>query len=121
TEMALASGIGVFLNGAILEGLKHDKRVDPTLTTTQLLFGESSGRLLISVSIDDVDDVQAKASDEGVICTPMIVGTLPRNSEIKYIEYWHPGGTLQEKTSFRLARLRDAHEGWLPTYMSAVD
>ncbi|MEO1304244.1 MAG: phosphoribosylformylglycinamidine synthase subunit PurL [Pseudomonadota bacterium] len=120
-EMALASDIGIFLNQAILKGLKHDGLVDGSMTEQELLFGESGGRFLLAVSSRHEGQVEALARERNVRSISMIAGTFPVSHDDKQIEVWHPNDSTVETTTFSLSRLRDAHEGWLPSYMSKID
>jgi hypothetical protein len=119
--MALASGIGIFLNQAILKGLKHDGLVTDSMTEAELMFGESSGRLILSVADKHVDMIQSQARDKQILSIPMVVGTLPAPFDEQQIEIWHSNDRESEKTRLPLSRLREAHEGWLPAYMSKVE
>jgi len=119
--MALASGVSVFLNQAILKGLKHDGDVDQNLTALALLFGESSGRFIISLPEASRGQVENAARSAGVSHADMIVGTLPASAQTHDLQIWRPTGEAPELVSILLSRLREAHEGWLPTYMNKVD
>ncbi len=93
-EMAIASGIGATV----------DRLADqPALP---VLFGEDQGRYLMTIAADKVDAVVGRARDAG-ISAPRIGTT---------------GGTdliLGGVVSISVAKLREAHENWFPTFMQA--
>ncbi|MEQ8700816.1 MAG: AIR synthase related protein, partial [Bauldia litoralis] len=93
-EMAIASGIG-----ATVKQLADQ----PALP---VLFGEDQGRYLMTIAADKVDAVVGRARDAG-ISAPRIGTT---------------GGTdliLGGVVSISVAKLREAHENWFPTFMQA--
>ncbi|MEP2118314.1 phosphoribosylformylglycinamidine synthase subunit PurL [Bauldia litoralis] len=93
-EMAIASGIG-----ATVDRLADE----PALP---VLFGEDQGRYLMTIAADKVDAVVDRARDAG-ISAPRIGTT---------------GGTdliLGGVVSISVAKLREAHENWFPTFMQA--
>ncbi|SDB41639.1 phosphoribosylformylglycinamidine synthase subunit II [Bauldia litoralis] len=93
-EMAIASGIGATV----------DQLADqPALP---VLFGEDQGRYLMTIAADKVDAVVDRARDAGVLAPR--IGTT--------------GGTdliLGGVVSISVAKLREAHENWFPTFMQA--
>ena len=89
-EMALAGNIGATIAG---EGLTHAH-----------LFGEDQARYVVVVPDAAVLELLAQADAVGVPCAR--IGTTG-------------GDTLRlGEAAVPLAALRQAHEGWLPTYMS---
>jgi phosphoribosylformylglycinamidine synthase len=70
------------------------------------LFGEDQGRYLIATG--HPDDVLARAKETGV---PAVVIGRTGGSAL----------TLAGSGTISLAELRNAHEGWLPSYMAAPD
>ncbi len=102
TEMAMVAGSGVIFDATVKEGLNNQA----------WLFGEDSGRTLLAIDTDILADLVEKAAAADV--TLDIVGEfhdVDAHDEIVFGTY---GGAS-------LARLLEAHEGWLPTYMSKVD
>ncbi len=92
-EMALAGGIGVEL--APYEGV---------LPPHAVLFGEDQARYLIAT--DRPEDIAERAQQAGIPCR-----------EIATV-----GGetiSLPDEDSVALTRLRNLHEGWLPSYMTS--
>jgi phosphoribosylformylglycinamidine synthase len=93
-EMAMASGIGATVN------LPDD------VSPLPVLFGEDQGRYLISTLPENRDAVMARAEESG-IHAPWIGNT---------------GGTgliLGGVVSISVAKLKEAHENWFPTFMGA--
>ncbi len=93
-EMAMASGIGATVN------LPDD------VSPLPVLFGEDQGRYLISTLPENRDAVMARAEESG-ISAPWIGNT---------------GGTgliLGGVVSISVAKLKEAHENWFPTFMGA--
>ena len=92
-EMALAGGIGAYLTG--FDG-----------ASPRVLFGEDQGRYVLAVRPDVAATVQEKAKAAGV---PVSVLGETRGTALS-----GRGGDIVS-----LKRLREANEGWLPTYMAA--
>jgi len=99
TEMALASGVGVEIYG-------------PESGHAGYLFGEDQNRFVIAVDAADEEATHQKLKDLGLPYTQ--VGKFKGDT----IEFTLVGSEAQ---SISLATLREAHEGWLPTYMNSVD
>ncbi|MEM6947609.1 MAG: phosphoribosylformylglycinamidine synthase subunit PurL [Pseudomonadota bacterium] len=101
-EMALAADVGVVFCGDRMAGPPRD-----VLT----LFGEGQARFLIAASNDQIAAwdargfLPARLGEFGGDAVSMEVGLSPD----------------LRAHSVPLARLRAAHEGWLPTYMAGVD
>ena len=96
TELCLASGIGA----------------DLTFPTSGSLLGyfvEHQGSYMIAVSPDKLSSVQDRAQSAGIYAG--------KQGELKGDAIILNGDAI----NLPLARLREAHEGWLPTYMSKVD
>jgi phosphoribosylformylglycinamidine synthase len=91
-EMALASGIGATL-----------EKLPESLPAHAYLFGEDQGRYLLAVSTDRRDAVLQRAREAGI---PAHQIGVTGGSEI-----------LVAGTRIALAALREAHEGWFPSYM----
>jgi phosphoribosylformylglycinamidine synthase len=94
-EMALASGLGAGIDGA------------PGRSPAAVFFGEDQGRYLVTVRDADVDTVLHEAGLLGVR-TPII---------------GHTGGddvVLGNAVPVPLSALRDAYEGWFPSYMAGA-
>ncbi|KCZ51569.1 phosphoribosylformylglycinamidine synthase subunit PurL [Hyphomonas pacifica] len=98
-EMALASGVGVEIYG-------------PKAGQLGYLFGEDQNRFVIAVDAADEEATHQKLKDLGLPYTQ--VGKFKGDA----IEFTLVGSEAQ---SISLATLREAHEGWLPTYMDSVD
>jgi len=95
SEMALASGVGVRLTE------------DSGLPIHAALFGEDQARYLLAVPYEAVAQIAHDAGAAGVV--------LARIGQA--------GGSdiaIEGILSLPLARLREAHEGWLPAYMSGA-
>ncbi|KCZ57141.1 phosphoribosylglycinamide synthetase [Hyphomonas beringensis] len=99
TEMALASGVGVEIYG-------------PDSGHAGYLFGEDQNRFVIAVDAADEEVTHQKLKDLGLPYT--YIGKFKGD----VIEFALVGA---ERQSISLAKLREAHEGWLPTYMNSVD
>ena len=93
-EMALAGDIGAELT------------LPAGIDTTAFLFGEDQARYVIAAPAAEAEAVMNEAKAAG----------------IPAINIGETGGdalTLAGCAPISLAALRDAHEGWLPTYMAA--
>lgn len=99
-EIALACGSGVKFT---LQG---------ALAGPQELFGEDQARYLVAMPRDVLDALGARAAEAGIACLAFA------NIEGEAISAITSDGHAHE---LALARLRDAHEGWLPAYMNTVD
>jgi phosphoribosylformylglycinamidine synthase II len=93
-EMALAGKIGAVLPECPLPVPAH-----------AYLFGEDQGRYLLAVEPDAVADLLYSASAQGIDAA--VIGVTGADSL-----------TLPGDEIVALADLRNAHEGWLPTYMA---
>ena len=92
-EMALASGVGVTLT------------LDSGLAIPAELFGEDQARYLLAVPAAVVAQIAHDAGAAGVIVSDL----------------GHAGGgdvAVTDVLKVSLAELRQAHEGWMPAYMS---
>ena len=93
-EMALASGVGVFVRGTT------------TVDKLQHYFGESQGNYLVAMSNESSGKFDYQ---EDVITWRMGIFSNEKHVSLG------SGGRLP------LSKLRAAHEGWLPDYMGEVD
>jgi phosphoribosylformylglycinamidine synthase len=94
-EMALASGVGMSLV------------CDSGLAIHAELFGEDQGRYLIAAQDAHVDQIEHDAAKAGVLVRDIGVA----------------GGRaveIEDVLSVGLDELRQAHEGWMPAYMSGL-
>ncbi|MEM9053946.1 MAG: AIR synthase-related protein, partial [Pseudomonadota bacterium] len=127
-EMALASGVGVWVDAFCLPN------------EFAYLFGEQSGRFLISASQQQIDawrdvplvqdffeeevsvmSAETEASSEQVIFWPNDIGGFFKNNDEEISVVIQAIPPEPRETKLPLSRLREAHEGWLPTYMNKVD
>jgi phosphoribosylformylglycinamidine synthase len=104
TEAAMASGVGAQLNWNVQD-----------LTTVEFLFNERQSEYVLAVSPEHLDSVLKRAGPHpsGIPRAP-VLGSFSGDKIA-----WDDSGSV--KGSISLSRLREAHEGWLPTYMNAVD
>jgi phosphoribosylformylglycinamidine synthase II len=117
-EMALASGVGLKIDESGWQGI-----VEPqTIPETRLgyFMGEDTGRYLLALS-------PQKAS----VFIEIATGTSGIEfHEVGFLSNTHRGPAriysdqvieIHHHERIPLARLREAHEGWLPNYMSSVE
>lgn len=93
-EMAMASGIGVTIDA-----------LPPGMPAHAFLFGEDQARYVLAVPQDQLADIREDALSAGVPFAQ--IGTI--------------GGAdivISGEVPVSVATLRNAHEGWLPAYMS---
>lgn len=110
-EMALASGVGVSLSVDVHEPYLSVARAD--------LFAEGSARYLLAVPRTCSQRVEQSADQNGV--RNQFIGTFQRvDSEQSVMLVREIGRPESIESDLPLARLREAHEGWLPGYMSGV-
>ena len=104
-EMALASNLGFVIDPTVQEGLNN-------LTW---LFGEDSGRCLITVPNDSEGQLLADmiAKMAGADIEFSVVGQFVLERELTHT-------VLGLYADFPLSKLRQAHEGWLPGYMNDI-
>jgi phosphoribosylformylglycinamidine synthase len=95
-EMALASDVGVALG---YQGEASD---------VAFLFGEDQGRYLIAVSAANMPAIEQRAAAAGA---PFLIVGETGGREVSYL------GASGQRERVSLADLRQAHEGWLPSYM----
>ncbi len=100
TEMGLASGLGA-------------KIFAPADTTTAYLFGEDHDRYIVAVSPSQEEALRTELTQSGLPVTQ--VGVFTGDGIVFKIV----GAASEQRLP--LASLREAHEGWLPTYMNSVD
>jgi len=111
-EMALASGVGF--------GLDIDNsNPNSSSSVSALLFGEGVGRFVAAVSEKQHQEISKLGTEQGVFVSGAgsASGWIDNSAAIQ-IGDDRSGKNL---VTFPLARLREAHEGWLPSYMSKVD
>ena len=99
TEMALAAGMGVEIYA-------------PAERTSAFLFGENHDRYVVAVSADQEEAFRKAIGEAGLSLTQ--VGKFGGDA----IGFKVVGAAEQ---SLSVAALREAHEGWLPSYMNSVD
>jgi phosphoribosylformylglycinamidine synthase len=92
-EMALASGVGL-----VLDVVEEDRAVE-------FLFGEDQARYLIAAA--QPNEIIARARSAGVPIVP--VGRAGG-----------PDFAVEWLFRLSLGQLREAHEGWMPTYMNSL-
>ncbi|MEL7545546.1 MAG: phosphoribosylformylglycinamidine synthase subunit PurL [Pseudomonadota bacterium] len=105
-EMALASGEHVHLMGGSENAL-------------QFCFGESQGIMLCAVSTEKMHQIWDLATAENL--SAMHVGEFSTEAFEEGPGVFITFEDLEKGNIIPLSRLREAHEGWLPNYMSAVD
>jgi phosphoribosylformylglycinamidine synthase len=93
-EMAMASGLGAQLDAAPEDVAAH-----------AYWFGEDQARYLVTVPAAQADALLAKAREASVLAAQ--IGTVSGDAV-----------TIAGERAVPLARLRDAFENWLPTYMA---
>jgi phosphoribosylformylglycinamidine synthase len=93
-EMAMASGLGAQLDAAPEDVAAH-----------AYWFGEDQARYLVTVPAAQAEAVLAKARDASVLAAQ--IGTVGGDAV-----------AIAGERAVPLARLRDAFENWLPTYMA---
>ncbi|MEO0467364.1 MAG: AIR synthase-related protein, partial [Pseudomonadota bacterium] len=120
TEMAMASGVGVVLYWEMMYGGSyHTPANDKPFEFTEILpclFGEDNGRILVSVPQTVIEDNFGEFANLVVDLDTRVdaVGGFISDRNFEVVEATNTHSTP-------LSRLREAHEGWLPTYMNAVD
>jgi phosphoribosylformylglycinamidine synthase len=93
-EMALASGVGL-----VLDVVEEDR-------AAEFLFGEDQGRYLIAAA------------------QPNAIVALARSAAVPIVSVGRTGGpdfAIEGLFRLSLGQLREAHEGWMPTYMNSLD
>jgi phosphoribosylformylglycinamidine synthase len=93
-EMAMAGGIGAAITGVAEELPLH-----------AFLFGEDQGRYVLAVTADQAPDILYEAKALGV--PAMVLGLTGGDSLI-----------LPDEEAISVAKLKAAHESWLPDYMA---
>ncbi|MEL7033747.1 MAG: AIR synthase-related protein, partial [Pseudomonadota bacterium] len=111
-ELALGSGIGVTIDAYNMTHNNQENFVLP-YKPAQLLNDETPGRFLIAASRDAYSKMNI--GKDGYFPAQAVVGTMGGDT----VRFTLTEGELVSETP--LSRLREAHEGWLPTYMAAVD
>jgi phosphoribosylformylglycinamidine synthase len=96
-EMAVASGIGATIDALPGSGPAH-----------AVLFGEDQARYVLAVPAQAAEAVLAEIQAAGVPAA--IIGSTGGDAL-----------TLPGEEPISVARLRDAHESWLPNYMTGPD
>ncbi|WP_342360668.1 phosphoribosylformylglycinamidine synthase subunit PurL [Terrarubrum flagellatum] len=102
-EMAIASGIGAKLDFMDVPGAHRE--IPGDMPSHAFLFGEDQGRYIVTCTRDQLLQLQRDAIAAGV-------------------PTWHLGMTdgdalvLPGEAPVSIASLREAHEGWLPSYMA---
>jgi phosphoribosylformylglycinamidine synthase len=93
-EMALAGGLGAGVE-ALPPGPAH-----------AVLFGEDQGRYLVTTAAGEAATLLAEAAAAGIPALALGLTTAA------------PTLTFPGEAAISLARLKEAHEGWLPAYMA---
>lgn len=122
-EMALASGVRVFVSAEHL-AIQNSEEVKQHYAA--LMFSETSGRYLVSAPEERVQEVWAQADSAGIARSfggSGLVGSLEDTDwdaqyDLVLSEF---DISFKDRVDLPLSRLREAHEGWLPTYMNTVD
>ena len=99
TEMALSAGLGVEIYA-------------PSEDATAFLYGENHDRYVLAVSASQEEAFRKAIAEAGLPLTQ--VGKFGGDA----ISFKIVGAAEQ---SLPVATLREAHEGWLPSYMNSVD
>ena len=84
----------------------------PAERTSAFLFGENHDRYVVAVSADQEEAFRKAIGEAGLSLTQ--VGKFGGDA----IGFKVVGAAEQ---SLSVAALREAHEGWLPSYMNSVD
>ncbi|MEL6956027.1 MAG: phosphoribosylformylglycinamidine synthase subunit PurL [Pseudomonadota bacterium] len=125
-EMALGSDLAVVLDADELWPYSEKR-----LPFSQILFEESAGRTLVSTPRSNVPIIGKSARDKGVAlsCMTSVADVNPSIGEVSekgegskfgYEDITIVSEDIAVSLRLPLARLREAHEGWLPQYMSSV-
>lgn len=114
TEMALAAGIGVELfstKGTVLSDVHSMMVTKKPAELTKALFSEDQGCYLAAVTpTAEILQFMSAATSRGYENSYQIFGV-----------FGGEGILVEGALNLPLSRLREAHEGWLPNYMSSVD
>jgi phosphoribosylformylglycinamidine synthase len=111
-EMALASVARKLTFRVIV----NDCIVEPSLPRPALqIFAEDQARLVATVSQQNWPSFSALASQIGVRTS--IIGGVFAEPE-PALQFWNADDEGDKQFTLALAALRDAHEGWLPGFMS---
>ncbi|MEM1036358.1 MAG: phosphoribosylformylglycinamidine synthase subunit PurL [Pseudomonadota bacterium] len=115
-EMALASKITVGIN---IEDEKFGWSLEELdVSSTEFLFGETTGRYLISTGkISEIYEIARKHEIEVQDCGAFSSPQMYRATDLSIEWVSERAPTLY----IPLSRLREAHEGWLPSFMNTVD
>ncbi|MEM7327169.1 MAG: phosphoribosylformylglycinamidine synthase subunit PurL [Pseudomonadota bacterium] len=121
-ELALASGVGVELN--LDDPANDDNNGKFSARWAQILFGETQGRIIISCPPSNMARIVEAAKSKGIRITgdgsygtdPLGAFSKDDRASIRIKEE-----EFRNALEIPLSRLRNAHEDWLPTFMSAVD
>jgi phosphoribosylformylglycinamidine synthase len=116
-EMALSSGVGVVIELSTLVVLPSNNNGTTMAPPECQFFAECQGGFLIAVPHETADQIANDLGpDSGV--TVHWAGRFEGNS----IALNYEGGSGEAPSSgLPLAKLRAAHEGWMPAYMGKVD
>ena len=125
-EMALASDLAIILD---VDEIWDWSETRPSFT--QILFGETQGRALVSAIRGNVAVIAKSAAENGVrlSCAARLASINPSIGEVSIkgegAELGYHDITIVSDDSnvsllLTLSRLRAAHENWLPNYMSKV-
>ena len=116
-EMALAANLG------------FDTKFEPFDLTAH--FGELGGRILVAAHPNKWLKIMERGSEIGIDARNVYANFyLPGVDQIQFVEWDRPLDLKHSKDdlpkvvredTISLSRIREAHEDWLPTYMSKVD
>ncbi|WP_370224800.1 MULTISPECIES: phosphoribosylformylglycinamidine synthase subunit PurL [Hyphomonas] len=101
-DMAMASNLGLILDPTVKKG--H--------TNATWLFGEDQARTLLAIPDGGIKGLVSRAAANDINID--IVGQFTESPDLNLI-------VLGTYGAIDLPTLREAHEGWLPSYMNSVD
>ena len=115
TEMALAAGIGIQLNIDSQLFVATGQKPPGGLPLSTYLFDESQSRYALACSPEMAEQVEKEAGKLGIgTSIPAFASRFEGTDIVLDLD---AAGTF----CVPLAALREAHEGWLPSYMNSVD
>jgi len=116
-EMALASGLGVVLD-LDSTAFATSQGATKNYSARGFMFDESQGRCLLAIPQANSSRITDLAEEQRIpISLPPFSGHFTGEQTVSIFDDGQEIGI----SDLQLSSLREAHEGWLPTYMSAVD